>query len=507
MSEVYVKEPGTKGKVLLRTTYGDLEVELWASECPKACRNFCTLILEGYYNGTIFHRVIKDYIVQGGDRTGTGDGCESIYGKPYVDEIHPRLKFRYRGMLGVASAGKGTRTNGSQFFITLGRAPTLDGKHTLFGRVVGETVYNLVRISEVQVDKNDRPLDPPRVVRAELTWDPFGDLEPRVTPVPPVADRPVEEQHRRAPVHNKRVLSFATADSEDEKDNAGAEAAGGGKSAHDLLNDPKLSKKVAYPDTVTKSAHLSSCVRKEEAARRAGRSEGVAPKAAEHISSTHGRNKADPASNSEASDASDDQEDDGGVVQQEKASKRQATIAMLKRDIAGLSSGAVPETLVTKRKARTALEELRQGYETRGLAKVLKGEEKRKNNELVQGKIKCFAERVRAVAAATGEAEEKPDEKNKGSEKEDGTFAAIWDEGDEESTADWLSGTGLKFHTSSDKAFKLESLKARENLEIFDPLAAKGNDEVLAEVRKRRSEQMRPTLRHKASSKAPPKKW
>jgi len=110
MSEVYIKEPNTNGKAVLRTTHGDLEIEMWATEAPKACRNFCQLILEGYYNGTIFHRVIKDFIVQGGDKTNTGEGSESIYGEPYPDEIHPRLKFRYRGMMGIASAGKVTKT-------------------------------------------------------------------------------------------------------------------------------------------------------------------------------------------------------------------------------------------------------------------------------------------------------------------------------------------------------------------------------------------------------------
>eukprot|EP00449_Zooxanthella_nutricula_P051213 CAMPEP_0198581058 /NCGR_PEP_ID=MMETSP1462-20131121/123742_1 /TAXON_ID=1333877 /ORGANISM="Brandtodinium nutriculum, Strain RCC3387" /LENGTH=200 /DNA_ID=CAMNT_0044312427 /DNA_START=45 /DNA_END=643 /DNA_ORIENTATION=+ len=200
MSEVYIKEPTTNGKAILRTTHGDLEVELWATECPKACRNFCQLILEGYYNDTIFHRVIKDFIIQGGDATGTGSGSESIYGQPYPDEIHPRLKFRYRGMMGIASAGKGTKTNGSQFFIVLNRAPSLDGKSTLFAKVVGQTVYNLLRLSEVEVDKLDRPVDPPRILRAELVWNPFDDLEPRRMPSPP---RPVkgaavaQEVHRR----------------------------------------------------------------------------------------------------------------------------------------------------------------------------------------------------------------------------------------------------------------------------------------------------------------------
>jgi len=498
MSEVYIHEPTTKGGAVLRTTHGDLQVELWATECPKACRNFCQLILEGYYNGTVFHRVIRDFIVQGGDKTGTGDGCESIYGKPYSDEIHPRLKFRYRGMMGIASAGKGTKTNGSQFFITLNRAPSLDTKHTLFGKVVGETVYNLIRISEVQVDKQDRPLEPPRIIRAELTWDPFGDLEPRCTPAPPLTERPAEEQqHRRAPVHNKRVLSFAPSDGEDED---GGGAAARGKSAHDLLSDPKLSREAAYPSEPAPKRKRDP--EDEGAGGRKGasgaRPSGRASSGDQAPAPAEARKQPTKAaaSSDSGSEEDEDEEEDGGAVQKEKASKRQATIAMLKRDIAGLKSGAVPEPVVEK-KAKTALEEQRVGYMTRGKAKFVGKAEKKKNAMLVQDKLRSFAERVRSILPAENEEGAEEVEQKKAPDKEEGTFSAIWEEGDEESSKDWLTGAGLKFHVSADKAFKLDSLKARENLEIFDPLAAKGNDEILAEARKKRSEQMRPLSRRK----------
>ena len=79
MSNMYITEPPTSGKVLLRTSVGDVDIELWPREAPKACRNFVQLCMEGYYDGTIFHRVIKDFMVQGGDPTGTGRGGESIY--------------------------------------------------------------------------------------------------------------------------------------------------------------------------------------------------------------------------------------------------------------------------------------------------------------------------------------------------------------------------------------------------------------------------------------------
>ncbi|PIK52964.1 putative peptidyl-prolyl cis-trans isomerase CWC27-like, partial [Apostichopus japonicus] len=78
MSNIYIQEPPTQGKVLLHTSVGDIDIELWSKEAPKACRNFIQLCLEGYYNGTVFHRIIRGFIVQGGDPTGTGEGGESI---------------------------------------------------------------------------------------------------------------------------------------------------------------------------------------------------------------------------------------------------------------------------------------------------------------------------------------------------------------------------------------------------------------------------------------------
>ena len=153
-------------QVILQTTVGPIDIELWSKETPKACRNFVQLALEGYYDGTIFHRVIKGMCVQGGDPAGTGEGGESIYGKPFKvsgspvskfrlnlgvsysedkrqkykfeirmfqDEIHSRLRFNRRGLVAMASGGKNDNT--SQFFFTLGASPHLNGKHTIFGKV------------------------------------------------------------------------------------------------------------------------------------------------------------------------------------------------------------------------------------------------------------------------------------------------------------------------------------------------------------------------------------
>lgn len=97
MSSVYALEPATLGKVVLHTSVGDLDVELWPKQAPRACRNFVQLCMEGYYDRTIFHRVVKGFMAQGGDPTGTGHGGESIYGAPFRMETHSRLRFSHRG--------------------------------------------------------------------------------------------------------------------------------------------------------------------------------------------------------------------------------------------------------------------------------------------------------------------------------------------------------------------------------------------------------------------------
>lgn len=135
MSSVYNLEPPTRGKVVIHTSYGPLDIELWPKEAPKSVRNFVQLCLEGYYDGSLFHRVIKSFLVQGGDPTGSGTGGRSIYGTVFPDEFHSRLRFNHRGLLASANAGT-PNSNASQFFLTLDRADWLDRKNTIFGKVL-----------------------------------------------------------------------------------------------------------------------------------------------------------------------------------------------------------------------------------------------------------------------------------------------------------------------------------------------------------------------------------
>ncbi|XP_057230382.1 peptidyl-prolyl cis-trans isomerase-like 1 isoform X1 [Malurus melanocephalus] len=142
---------------------GPLVLELYWQHAPRTCKNFAELSRRGYYNGTKFHRIIKDFMVQGGDPTGTGRGGASIYGKQFEDELHPDLKFTGAGILAMANAGPDT--NGSQFFLTLGPAQWLDGKHSIFGRVC-QGMGVLGRLAMVETNSQDRPLDDVKVIKA-----------------------------------------------------------------------------------------------------------------------------------------------------------------------------------------------------------------------------------------------------------------------------------------------------------------------------------------------------
>ncbi|XP_078402722.1 peptidyl-prolyl cis-trans isomerase-like 1 isoform X1 [Cetorhinus maximus] len=151
--------------VTLETTMGNILLELYWKHASKTCRNFAELTRRGYYNGTKFHRVISGFVIQGGDPTGTGRGGSSIYGKHFEDELHKDLKFTGAGILAMANAGPDT--NGSQFFITLGPTPLLDGKHTIFGRVChGLSVVK--RIELVETNRDDRPTDDVIILKAAV---------------------------------------------------------------------------------------------------------------------------------------------------------------------------------------------------------------------------------------------------------------------------------------------------------------------------------------------------
>lgn len=144
-----------KHTVVLKTSKGNITIEVDADKAPKAATNFVTLAKLGYYNGLTFHRVIPGFMIQGGDPTGDGTGGASIFGDTFEDEISD-LQFD-RGV--VAMANRGPNTNGSQFFITTAATPWLQGHYTIFGKVIAG-MDAVDAISNVQRDSNDKPLTP-----------------------------------------------------------------------------------------------------------------------------------------------------------------------------------------------------------------------------------------------------------------------------------------------------------------------------------------------------------
>ncbi|PIA42958.1 hypothetical protein AQUCO_02000422v1 [Aquilegia coerulea] len=267
MSSIYVVEPATKGKVVVNTTYGPLDIELWPKEAPKAVRNFVQLCLEGYYDNNIFHRIIKQFLVQTGDPTGSGTGGESIYGAAFSDEFHSRLRFTHRGLVACANENR-PHSNGSQFFITLDSCDWLNKKNTIFGKVTGDSIFNLLRLGEVETDTNDRPLDEaPKILSVEVLWNPFEDIVPRQAPEKPLSHSVTDSENKDLKKKSVKKLSLLSFGEEAEKEeNELAAVKVKIKSSHDVLNDPRLLRenlptKEMDPAEVKKAKDLQLSVR------------------------------------------------------------------------------------------------------------------------------------------------------------------------------------------------------------------------------------------------------
>ncbi|RLN61669.1 hypothetical protein BBP00_00005253 [Phytophthora kernoviae] len=170
LEEAQVATESSSAKVLgetaiIHTTMGDITLKLFGKECPKTVENFCTHARNGYYDNIIFHRTIKNFMVQTGDPLGDGTGGESIWGGEFEDEFHRSLRHDRPFTLSMANAGPGT--NGSQFFITTVPTPWLDNKHTVFGRVEHgkDTVSN---IENARVDKSDKPVKDIKIINIDI---------------------------------------------------------------------------------------------------------------------------------------------------------------------------------------------------------------------------------------------------------------------------------------------------------------------------------------------------
>ena len=152
--------------IVFETNQGDITIELFPNIAPKACENMLGLIEQGYYNGIIFHRVMKGFMIQGGDPDRTGHGGKSLWGIPFKDEVGPAVEFNKKGLLAMANAGPST--NGSQFFITTtDNASWLNGKHTIFGEVIKG--YDVVeKIENTTTGMNDLPIEDQIIVKARI---------------------------------------------------------------------------------------------------------------------------------------------------------------------------------------------------------------------------------------------------------------------------------------------------------------------------------------------------
>ncbi|QPG97903.1 Peptidyl-prolyl isomerase cwc27 [Epichloe festucae Fl1] len=325
MSAIYNLEPQPTASAIIHTTLGEILVELFAKQTPLTCRNFLQHSLDGYYDGTTFHRLVPNFILQGGDPTGTGNGGESIYdggafsgdldpwpmderrganagptGINFKDEFHSRLKFNRRGLLGMANESR-ENTNGSQFFFTLDKTEELNGRNTLFGRVAGDTIYNLAKIGESEVDPStERPLYPIKIERVEILVNPFEDMKKRSRVATHVTKKPAstDKGKKKKRKGGKQLLSFG-----EEGDEVDEEPA---------LKKPKFDTRLIADDADADSEEVALSVKKPPKKKTAAREDA---KIAETIS-TMARDEETP------SQATDEKESADGKPQSAGRSKR-----------------------------------------------------------------------------------------------------------------------------------------------------------------------------------------
>lgn len=163
-----------KSYLALSTSLGDLNIELHSDMAPKTCDSFVGHCTAGYYDNLLFHRVVANFMIQGGDPTGSGKGGASVWGGKFKDEFHPKLKHDRAGVLSMANSGP--NTNGSQFFITFNQCEHLDGKHSVFGRVVGNLAV-LNSLHNIETDGKDRPQQPVTILKTTVFVNAFDEAQ------------------------------------------------------------------------------------------------------------------------------------------------------------------------------------------------------------------------------------------------------------------------------------------------------------------------------------------
>ncbi|KAK9719976.1 Peptidyl-prolyl isomerase cwc27 [Basidiobolus ranarum] len=407
MSNIYIQEPHTNGKVVIETSSGEIEIELWSKEAPKTCRNFIQLCLEGYYVGTVFHRVVPNFIVQGGDPTGTGTGGESIYGEPFVDEFHSRLRFIRRGL--VAMANSGVNQNGSQFFFTLDRTDELQNKHTIFGKVVGDTIFNVLKIGEGETDEDERPLYPTTIKATRVISNPFDDIVPRITIEEKIAMEAAKATQAKVTTKKKAkknlaLLSFG--EEAEEFENVPVKKI---QSSHDVLDDPRLSKEVLIQTNEEVDQKLKKLEETKDYVRQI--EQKVKPTSAEkqvegnkeeeQVSAQEfDRMMRDQVKRRHKNSSSSEEEDSDGEPRKKpnKSSSTQSAIEKLTSDIRKIDQSREKiqdrREQTDKKKKVSLLELERQKYQTSSKAIVGKSGRKGRSEEETLAKLSAFTSKL-----------------------------------------------------------------------------------------------------------------
>lgn len=550
-------EPPTAGKVILHTTHGPLDIELWSKECPKACRNFVQLCLDGYYDNCLFHRIISNFIVQTGDPTGTGFGGASIYGdSPFPVETHPRLAYRYRGLVGLASLDPdavdtrdpdrdASRKHGSQFFITLSRADGLNRINTLFGKVTGNSLYNLLNLADTPVDsKTDRPLDPPQIRTTEVLFNPFPELTPRPGSRSVLQQEAAERELQAAanrrhgkniqPLRDalcakkKGLLSFAADEDSDEENDQDdvvdsepptaaslpaksdrghpvSSAAGtavadtphriatdhAGKADKLLRLKERVTRRMEGESTTVNSTALGGEPKTDHPV--AATSEGPGDTAP-----TSEESDSEGVSDSDDSDDSDETSSDSASEQElrvvtESRVRRNAELSRLKKKVLDFKKGQGTANQDIRDQERMQDANLLTDYEKRRQYYLGRRQQtsKRQRQDEVLRKFQEFQKTLHRVSHSSS-----VNHPHHSDSRENHCGAPDVPLTVEQNDADdrlWYEGTGLRFAVDSARAYELDASK--DSLVTYDPLATKSKAEVAEKMRIIQRERMKPSLR------------
>ncbi|CAI2365354.1 unnamed protein product [Moneuplotes crassus] len=186
-----IKSRQIKGEIELSTTLGKMSLLIHCDYCPKTGENFIELCESKYYNGLTFHRLIPEFMIQGGDPKGDGTGGTSYFGKQFEDEFHPKIGHNRKGILSMANSG--SNTNGSQFFITFGPCTHLDGMHTAFGEVVGGKEVLSV-MESIPTKTGDKPEKEIKILEATVLKNPYREIIAEILSKQFIADKKLKEE-------------------------------------------------------------------------------------------------------------------------------------------------------------------------------------------------------------------------------------------------------------------------------------------------------------------------